>query len=246
MVLAFREAKVKCGTGEVYTLSRNNITSNAMKTEINGTGLNSKLLVSLKYIDSNYKRFNLVYSCIKAIAFAKEKKFKDSIKELEKYFNYKTDKIEGKKNALRYITLLLSKYNEFECCTLYEFSSFLRNNLKSDHPNFKAGTIKDYYNNNTFKQLQLCVTIPEDISLHKTIHKAKGDEFDNVLIVLREEKDLEFLINPDLFLHTQKSEEHRVNYVAISRAVDRLFITVPSLANNTRDTLEPYFDIENV
>jgi len=77
MTLALRAAKIKCSNGTVYTLSRNNITSNAMKAEINGSRLDSKLLEKLKEIDSNPKRSNPIYSCIKAIAYGKENKFKD-------------------------------------------------------------------------------------------------------------------------------------------------------------------------
>ncbi len=113
MTLALRAAKTKCCNETIYTLSRNNITSNAMKAEINGSGLDSKLLEKLKEIDSNAKRSNLIFSCIKAIAYGKENKFKDAIKEFEKLFNYRTDKIIGKRKALKYINILLDKYAEF-------------------------------------------------------------------------------------------------------------------------------------
>lgn len=242
MTLALRAAKIKCVNEKVYTLSRLNITSNAMKAEINGSGLDSKLLDKLKGVDSNSQRRNLVYSCIKAIAYGKENKFKDAIKELEKLFNYKNDKIKGKKKALRYITLFLDKYSEFENGSLIDFVSFIRVNLVSDLPNFKAGSIKIFYDSYTFNQLFLCVSIPEDMSLHKTIHKAKGDEFDNVLLVLKEENDINFLIEKNLL----SDEEHRINYVAMSRARNRLFISVPTLSTATQIHLQTYFDIEQV
>lgn len=242
MILALRAAKVKCNNEIIYTLSRNNITSNAMKAEINGIGLNDRLLANLKETDSTTKRSNLIYACIKAIAYGKEGKFNDAIKELEKLFNYRTDKIRGKRKALKYITLLLDKYSEFENSSLFDFAVFIRTNLVSDLPNFKAGAIKTFYDSHTFKQLLLCVSIPEDTSLHKTIHKAKGDEFDNVLLVLSEEKDIKFLIEQNFL----SNEEHRINYVAISRAKNRLFISVPTLSASTQVTLNVIYDIETV
>lgn len=242
MILALRAAKVKCNNEIIYTLSRNNITSNAMKAEINGIGLNDRLLANLKETDSTTKRSNLIYACIKAIAYGKEGKFNDAIKELEKLFNYRTDKIRGKRKALKYITLLLDKYSEFENSSLFDFAVFIRTNLVSDLPNFKAGAIKTFYDSHTFKQLLLCVSIPEDMSLHKTIHKAKGDEFDNVLLVLSEEKDIKFLIEQNFL----SNEEHRINYVAISRAKNRLFISVPTLSASTQVTLNVIYDIETV
>ena len=242
MTLALRAAKIKCNGESIYTLSRNNITSNAMKAEINGIGLNSRLLENLKETDSNTKRSNLIYACIKAIAYGKEGKFNDAIKELEKLFNYKSDKTRGKRKALKYITLFLDKFAEYENATLLDFAVFIRTNLVSDLPNFKAGAIKTFYDSHTFKQLLLCVSIPEDMSSHKTIHKAKGDEFDNVLLVLREEKDINFLIEQNLL----SNEEHRINYVAISRAKNRLFISVPTLSATNQASLNEKYDIETV
>jgi len=125
MTLGLKKAKIKCGAEVIYTLSRNNITSNAMKAEINGIGLDSKLLEKLSGVDSNNNRKNLIYSCIRSIAYAKENKFKDSIKELEKFFNYRTDKIKGKRKALKYITILLEKYDKYKNGTLLEFSQFV-------------------------------------------------------------------------------------------------------------------------
>lgn len=242
MTLALRAAKIKCGNEKVYTLSRNNITSNAMKAEINGSMLDSKLLEKLKEIDSNPIRRNLIYSCIKAIAFAKENKFKDAINALEKHFHYKMDKTKGKKKALKYITLFLEKFTEYEDKPLIDFAGFIRTNLVSDLSDFRKGDIKYFYEGNTFKQLYLCVSIPEDISLHKTIHKAKGDEFDNVLLVLKVENDINFLIERNLL----SNEEHRINYVAISRAKNRLFISIPTLSTVTQNSLLTHFDMEIV
>ncbi|MBK7233809.1 MAG: ATP-dependent helicase [Saprospiraceae bacterium] len=242
MTLALRAAKIKCSNERIYTLSRNNITSNAMKAEINGSGLDSKLLEKLKEIDSNTKRSNLVYSSIKAVAYGKENKFKDAIKVFEKLFNFSTDKIKRQRKALKYITLLLDKYSEFENGTLLEFANFVRTNLKPEITKFSKGAIKLFYENTDLKKLLLCVSIPEDMSLHKTIHKAKGDEFDNVLLVLKDEKDIDFILEQNLL----SNEEHRINYVAISRAKNRLFISVPTMSSAIQTSLQTNYEIENV
>ena len=85
----------------------------------------------------------------------------------------------------------------------------------------------------------MCVKITEDLSNHKTIHKAKGDEFDNVLVILRDESDFEFLMNSNL----ADKEEQRICYVAISRAINRLFINTSSLPNGDLSELESMFEI---
>ena len=71
-----------------------------------------------------------------------------------------------------------------------------------------------------------CVGLLEDTSAQRTVHKAKGDEFDNVFVIFTEEKTLKFLLNPEI----RNRESDRVYYVAMSRARNRLFLTVPSLS----------------
>ncbi|WP_311081800.1 3'-5' exonuclease [Paenibacillus polymyxa] len=90
----------------------------------------------------------------------------------------------------------------------------------------------------------MCVRIDEDTSRHKTIHKSKGDESKNVLVVLKEESDIEFLLSPNL--NDKDKEEQRVNYVAISRATDRLFINVPTLSEIDSTKLESIFEIVRI
>lgn len=43
--------------------------------------------------------------------------------------------------------------------------------------------------------------------------------------MLKDESDLQFLLSSNL----ESNEEHRINYVAVSRARDKLFISTPSL-----------------
>ncbi len=245
MVSALQKVKEKCFEENVYTLSRNNITSNAMKAEINAMRLNNKLIEELILIDkptsSNKYRSKLIYCCIKAISYAKENKFKDSIKEFENFFNFK-DKEKGKKKALEYISFLLKYFETYKDSRLIDFTQFIRDNLVSELSNFRAGNVKEFYEKYTFHQLSLCVSIPEDMSLHKTIHKSKGNEFDNVLLVLKEENDINFLINPNLNL----DEEHRINYVAISRAKNRLFISISTLSDDKKNLLRMYFNFEQL
>jgi DNA helicase-2/ATP-dependent DNA helicase PcrA len=246
MTLALKRCKSLCLQEDVNSLSRINITSNAMKSEISGVGLDSKLLEKLIETDKpssgNKYRSKLIASCIKSIAYTRENKFKDAINELEKFFNYKTDKLKGKRKALKYITILLNSYDEYKSGSLKEFSEFVRLKLKHDITKVTRGAVNTFYEANTFNQLLMCVNIPEDLSLHKTIHKSKGDEFKNVLLVLEDESNIDFLINPDL----ENNEEQRINYVAVSRAKNRLFISVPTLSTETQQSLNHLFDFDNI
>jgi len=186
----------------------------------------------------------VVIACIKATELAREGKFKDSIKELEKIFKVKTDKTKGKREALKHIQTLIKKYDEFKTGSLYEFYLVVKAEVKSDISSLRSGKARIFYEGHTYQQLSLCVRIVEDTSLHKTIHKAKGDEFDNVLLILKEESDLAFLLNPDLTATNKEAEEQRINYVAVSRAKKRLFVSVPSLQSPDQTILSDRFPIE--
>jgi DNA helicase-2/ATP-dependent DNA helicase PcrA len=75
----------------------------------------------------------------------------------------------------------------------------------------------------------------------RTIHESKGDEFDAVLFVLspdksgiyKENQELSFLLAPDL-----SDEEHRIKYVAMSRAMNHLYINLHQLSSAAKARLE--------
>jgi DNA helicase-2/ATP-dependent DNA helicase PcrA len=136
----------------------------------------------------------------------------------------------------------MAKFNDYKDLSMLEFSEFIRLNINDSIPKATKGKGKIFYENNTFQSVYLCVNISEDLSYHRTVHKAKGDEFDNVLLILKEEKDLKFMYEPDLYNYTQ--EEHRIYYVGASRAKDQLFISVPTLDVNVEDIIKDMVNIQ--
>ena len=80
-----------------------------------------------------------------------------------------------------------------------------------------------------------CVNYKDDNTQFITIHKSKGLGFDNVLLVLPE-KDvaMNFLLCTDL---QNKDDDHRLYYVACSRARNRLFINLPKLSEEEKQEL---------
>lgn len=243
--ISAQKAKDLCGSAPLYSLSRDNITANLMKKQLSGIH-DAKLFEKLDSTDKpgsgNKYRSKIVAICIRSIEYAREGKFKDAVNEMLKEFKSKNDPLSGRRKSLDFIVLLLSQYESLKDGTLYEFFSFVKQHIKPEITALKTGGPKTFYDNHTYQQMALCVKIPEDKSYDKTIHKAKGDEFENVLLVLDKEKDIEFLTNPN----TKDDEEHRVKYVAASRARDRLFIVVPSISSVSAGVLSKYFDIEHV
>jgi DNA helicase-2/ATP-dependent DNA helicase PcrA len=251
MSASLRKAKAICNGEQVYSLSRDNITSNAMKKEINGISLDHQLFEKLIEQDSpssgNNYRSRVVITCVKAAEFAREGKFGDAIKELERIFRDIEDKEKRKAEALKYIQVLLKKYNEYYEKPLYDFYCFIKSNIKPKISTLTArNSAKPLYGGHTYQQFACCVKIPDDISLHKTVHKAKGDEFDNVLLVLNKEANLEFMLNPNISATNEEGEEQRINYVAVSRAKNRLFINTPTLSEENIPKLKDMFTIDKV
>lgn len=217
--------------GELVTLSHKNITANSLKKEVEGIDLNSSLFDELRGID-NVKRYRLVIPCITAIELCRESKIKEALDTLKKYFG-RSDQARIK--ALDLLFLLNSRYSEYCNEPLMVFYKILKNDSGIEKlSGFKAGRPKSFYESTNYKDLDLCVNIIEDTSNNITIHKSKGAEFDNVVLVLEKGEELDFITNPNL----HEDELHRLRYVAISRAIKNLFITVPTLDNATAQTLE--------
>ena len=216
---------------KVVTLSRKNITANALKKNIEGTVLDDKIFNELKEFD-NVKRYRIVIACVKAVELCRESKIKEALKELERYFGRSR---ESKKNTLDLLFFLNSRYSEYCNEPLISFYNILRMDSGIDKlPKISSGKPKSFYDNTNYKSLALCVNIVEDNSNNITIHKSKGAEFESVLLVLDDEKELNFIINPNLDV----SEGHRLRYVAVSRAIQNLFITIPELSQEKAELIE--------
>lgn len=160
-------------------------------------------------------------NCITAIENALAGVIKDALKDLRKIES-------DERKQLSLISRLLTDYDAYKNQSAENFISYLKRDLGLNISGLSRGKAKDFYSSKTYMDLALYVSSPDISNIqNKTIHKAKGDEFDNVMVVLREENDLKFLTQSNLYA---TSDEHRVYYVAISRAKDRLAICVPSLS----------------
>lgn len=204
----------KISGSEVYALSYQNIEANILKQRANIPYNNRSLLDNID--DSNYDRKQFVTTWIKAIEHARSKQYWEAFKMLEKVGVIDMIAYDALKDAL-------DNYDKYCDGNLVDFVGHLRRygNISKILPNTK---IHDFYSTHTYRDLSQCVGLVRDTSAQRTVHKAKGDEFDNVFVVFKEEYALNLLLNPNM-----NNEQNRVYYVAMSRARDRLFLTVPSL-----------------
>lgn len=234
---AFQKAKSICGVEKLVSLSRDNITSNAMKNNLESNNYDKKAMKELEETDSNDVRRNYVITYINAIELARNGKFKEALKKIEGLYRRQA---EPQKVSLAMLSIMLKRYSEYENDTLMHFYFLLKGEEKNvSLSNFRTGSIKTFYENTPYIDAALCVNIVEDTSNHITIHKAKGAEYDNVFVVGNKEF-LDFLLNPNI----DEKEEHRVYYVALSRAKKRVFLYLDNLKSSDEKIIEDTYGIK--
>ncbi|HDR8020803.1 TPA: ATP-dependent helicase [Bacillus cereus] len=232
---AFNKTKEIIGEGNfIQTLSRDNPTANSMKFLVDNSGLNRKLLAELASKDSNVRRYSIIKNSMEALELARQNDYKNAIKIMNANFSGYSEKEQINKSILILQKLISLKDTFFEE-PLMLFYKLVGEDI--DMSSFRNGAIKDFYNTYSYKDIALCINYKEDISQHRTIHKSKGDEFENVLLIT---ETIEFLINSNLV----EDEEQRIYYVGISRAMDNLFIVTPKLSNKNRGVIETKFNFE--
>lgn len=234
---AFQTAKDICGVEKLVSLSRDNVTSNAMKNNLESNNYNKKAIKELEEADSNDVRRNYVIAYVNAIELARNGKFKEALKKIEGIYR---GQAEPQKVSLDMLSAMLKRYSEYANDTLMQFYSLLKGKEKDvTLANLRTGSIKTFYENTPYIDVALGVNIVEDTSNHITIHKAKGAEYDNVFVVGNKEF-LDFLLNPNI----EENEEHRVYYVALSRAKKRLFLYLDNLKSSDEKIIRDNYGIK--
>lgn len=233
---------------DVYSLCRENTTANALQRGV-GINVHNDLLQRLKLADSSSDRRRIISDSIKAIEYARLGYFKDALKTLSRSFN-RNKTLENQKKTLEALKKLLNNYDSFANDNLVTLVDFVRTNIKT-FPALRAGAAQNFYSTTPYSHTAIAVKNLYEAGTCRTIHKSKGDEFECVLVILEarrgstfnENTGLSFLLNPNLLTN----EEHRVNYVALSRAQNHLYISTPTLSVANESSLRSLgFDIERL
>lgn len=207
------------GTDNVRSLAYSNILVNSMRVQNGGREVENILEEDF---DSNPVRSLVVKTLIKAVEFTKMGDLRSAWHQLDVLDR-------DRERSIVILRKLLDHYSQYKDGTLMELYNYLVG-IGMELPSFRDGSIKTYYETHSYLDAAIGVKGADSDEQHKTIHKSKGDEFKNVFIILSDEKDLEFIINPNLSGNTT----HRVFYVAASRAKERLVINVPTLNDDNR------------
>ena len=224
MLNCYQQSIVKSGTDEIQSLAFQNVLANSMRKK-NGVREIEKILEM--DFDSNTGRQMVIKTLIKAVEYTRMNDLRNAWYQLD---------IINRDRSLTIVILrrLLDGYKEYKDGSLMDFYIFLVNDLNLKITKITGKAIKDFYTSHTYSDAVLGIKYGDSNNKHKTIHKSKGEEYDNVFVILKNEDDIEFLLSPDLY----NNNVHRVYYVAASRAIKRLFINVPTLSAENRIKLE--------
>jgi DNA helicase-2/ATP-dependent DNA helicase PcrA len=257
---SFREDDYNLEGKESYCiLARNNSFISQLKSE--SQVYSSTIWEKFRKIDSNRSKY--YYNIALAIEYSNQNKYDLAFKELSKnfkiydqgklnkyyysnYSSYSSGKLmlqlKKKGVILSFLKHLIDNREKTLHSSLYEIHNnylypYLSTNfnikLKKMNIKSQAYIKQEFFEKTTFKDLINNLNISEDTCPIRTIHKSKGAEFGSVLVCLENESDLLCMLNPNLNI-----EKHRLFYVAVSRAKDLLFISVPFLSNNTKERFE--------
>lgn len=235
-ISAYSRAKIICNGKTLISLSRDNFISNTMKHEIDGDVRNDKLLERFKEKDSS-NRGKYIVAFIEAIELAKNTKYKEAVKKINWIFSSKD---ESKKLAFSALIVMFKQYDKYYNASLMDFYNVLINSVSIKIPKFNDGPskVKSEYENNLYKNMALYVDIIDDTSNHITIHKAKGAEYENVFVIGNKDM-LDLLLKTDI----ENNDEHRVYYVAMSRARRNLFLQLDSLTVKDEKKIKKMYNI---
>lgn len=217
---AYAAFKTDCG-GEVTTLSYANVTSNAFRKQMGTCAVESDLLKNID--DPNMERARAVKDCLTAVELVMVGAMKDAMKSIGKQFG------QDRKKSIVSLKMLVRDYANYQDKETTVFINYLIDSLELPISKLRGGKAKEFYDKTPYQSLAMCISTPDvTYTMDKTIHKAKGDEYDNVLVILDDDdSSLDFILKPNL--QDSKEECQRVYYVACSRARNRLAISVPRL-----------------
>ncbi len=216
MLDCYQRSLEKSGTEDVRSLAFPNIIANSMRTK-NGVRTAANILDD--DFDSDATRQFVVKALLKAVEYARMNDLRNAWHQMDMIDDDRT-------KSIVLLRRLLTGYDQFAGGTLMDFYRFVNGQLGLGLKGFRSGASKTFYETHNYRDAALGVKGADADTRHKTIHKSKGEEFNNVFVVLNDESDLAFMVAPKL----DDEVAHRVYYVGISRAIRRLYVNTPTLS----------------
>ncbi|EAF6085579.1 ATP-dependent helicase [Listeria monocytogenes] len=232
---AFRNAKSLVDEEEILTIAYRKDDPNKLKYGVESID-SDKLKLKLLFEDD--KRGRKIFYVIQSLEYGKEGRYNESLKAMLRAYRKEGQFSEA--DSLKNLQCLLNNYNEFFELSLKDFYNKYLAGYHNTKAKITRGKKAEFYSEIKYKDIACSIDLNETTSLFRTIHKAKGDEAENVLLIIEnkknfeEEKELKFLLNPSI----KKDEDDRVYFVGLSRAKRNLFINIPTLSKENKLKIE--------
>lgn len=246
---AFKKAEQIIHNSEtLVSLSRKNTEADEMKLLGEETIVDESIQSALYKHDSDLDRRRMILEFIEVVEYAKDGQIQKAIKLMETIIQRNIEPVDEfnlRNISAQTLIALIEEYDTYSNGSLYDFHQVLYHlldrklNDTSKRPMSNLsdrGNIVNFYKRTKYKTLSSSINLSDDKSSHITIHKSKGKEYKNVFIV-GDDTMREFLLSPDL-----DKEEHRVRYVAISRAKNNVFIQLNELNEKEESKIKKMYD----
>lgn len=230
---------------DIVILARDNKYLTKIKSEKDGD-----LDIWNNFLDIDYYRqgfFNIIF---RSLIYADQGRFEIAIRDLA--YIFKTAKngtimrkplngrisseIKKRSIIITLLSYLVSNKNDIRDNLLIELYNKIDCILSSFDVRLKgvnSGKFREFAEKTKVIDLMNSLKVSEENRNIRTVHGSKGDEFDGVLLCLEKETSLKHIITPDM-----GNEECRIMYVALSRAKDLLYISVPTISRENEISLK--------
>ncbi|MCH7840844.1 MAG: ATP-dependent helicase, partial [Planctomycetes bacterium] len=229
---------------ELHVLARNNDEVARLRTQTEGPSNDTWE----SFAESDSKRARFFEHLVTGVETARLGNFTVGLKELLRVMRMRNGTVrkplkcpdavsvlQCRGIVLSLLESLITRYQELATLSLMSVYELVSSTLGSSFPGLslsgvRPGKFKEFAEATNYSDLAVAIRLADETRTVRTMHNAKGAEFANVLVSLGDVKEnrLGHILNDD----DCDEDEHRVTYVAISRAQIRLFLSVPSLTDD--------------
>jgi DNA helicase-2/ATP-dependent DNA helicase PcrA len=228
----------------LYILTRKNTTVSEINNQIGVA--NTNLLNDLYSNDTNPQRVRFIHSLLMSIRFHRKGHLKNALNEIYKSLRRASGtsvlKLSLRRLAIKIIDSLQSDINRTK--TIAEFYLELRTEVLAEYgfsigSNLSRGNAKTFYENHSLNEILPYVKVDtKSDDQVRTIHSAKGTEFENTLVHFETINEFRNYILDGQNHIDDIEDDCRIYYVGCSRAMNRLLISIPEINQDDKDKLD--------
>lgn len=228
----------------LYILTRKNTTVSEINNQIGVA--NTNRLKDLYSNDTNPQRVGFIHSLLMSFKFHKKGDLKNALNEIYKSLRRASGtsvlKLSLRRLAITIIDSLQSDTNRNK--TIAEFYLELRTKVLAEYgfnigSNLSRGNAKTFYENHSLNEILPYVKVDtKSDDQVRTIHSAKGTEFKNTLVHFETINEFRNYILDGKNHIDDIEDDCRIYYVGCSRAMIRLFISIPEIIQDDKNKLD--------